>query len=153
MTTRVFESLVDLEALDRESERAVLTDWLVKEGKAQNDITSWVAAPYHIRYETGCEAIKKRRRRIDSCGAGFCFDGRQEAPHTVLHGTYENISDDCSDGLAKMFKDIPLSRGFEEKDIAEAIGKGSSVPEGQGIYDSHSVTIWSWRGCRGRAER
>ncbi len=120
---------VELGALDKESERAVIQDWLVKEGGAKGDPAPWVDAiaqkthgwPQHITAygDVAAKQIQKDDGEMTPAGLEVLYEvgeGRREAYYEQRVG---EITRRERRSLAKLIKNVATGDGLDKEDIEE----------------------------------
>lgn len=127
------ESFVELDALGEESERAVLHDWITKEGRAKGDPTPWIDAisqethgwPQHI-----LSYVKPVLRQLKADNRAMMAEGLKavvEAGCELRSAYYEQRARDFSrkqrQSLARLIANVPLGEGLDEENILESLTK------------------------------
>ena len=143
MTTRVFaelglsrikgESLFELGRLDKESELAVIRDWLKKDGGARKNLDTWMDAivketygwPQHIM-----AYMKPAVRQLKQDGGNLTPEGLVSVLETgrKLREKYyarraEGIKPKERRGFAEIFQHIPEGQRLEEDEIVKPLAK------------------------------
>ncbi len=123
--------LIELGALSKEAERAVIHDWLTKEGKAKGDPVPWVDAiaqkthgwPQHILsyVDPALEQLEADNRVMTADGLNAVL----EAGHGFRLAYYENrargFTGEYRHCLARVFVDIPLGESTTHKVIMASL--------------------------------
>lgn len=141
-TAKAFESLkisrfarncfVELGALSKEAERAVIQDWLKKEGGAKGDPAVWMDAiareahgwPQHILSYVDPAAVHQLKADGGSMTAGG-LRNVLEAGQDIRSAYYEQRTRDFSwkqrRSLAELILRVPAEHGLDEEDILESL--------------------------------
>lgn len=141
-TAKAFESLkiarfarncsVELGALGKEAERAVIQDWLNKEGGAKGDPATWIDAiakeahgwPHHILSYVDPAAVDQLKADGGSMTAGGLRNVLQ-AGREIRSAYYEQRARDFSwkqrRNLAELILRVPAEHGLDEEDILESL--------------------------------
>ncbi len=139
------ESLINLGRLDKKSERAVLCDWIVKEGKAIGDPTPWVDAiaqqthgwPQHIisYVKPAVRYLKSNNHRMTD--EGLCIVLEKGAEHRIQYYRQRarGIDKRKRQVLAKIFNKIPLGETMEIDDIKSSFKQEYSKEEADHLFD------------------
>ncbi len=124
---------VELGALDKESERAVIHDWIVKEGRARGNPASWIDAiaqkthgwPQHIiAYgDAAAKQIQKDKRVMTLSGLDIVYQLGEERCEAYYQQRANGITikERCS--LARLMKNTTPGKGFYQEDIEEALSQ------------------------------
>lgn len=141
-TAKAFESLkisrfarncfVELGALSKEAERAVIQDWLEKGGGARGDPSAWTDAiareahgwPQHILSYVDPTAVKQ----LNADGGSMTAGGLKtvlEVGQEIRSAYYEQRARDFSwkqrRSLAELIMHVPADHGLDEEDILESL--------------------------------
>jgi len=139
-TGRAFKSLgisrfeqkcmVQLGPLDKESERAVIHDWLKDYAKAEGDPTKWIDAiaqkthgwPQHIIsfVDPATEYIKSNNRQMTDDGLKFVLEKGAEFREKYYQQRAHGIDEDKRQSIARSISDVP----FDETTTRPAIMSG-----------------------------
>ena len=114
---------VELGALDKEAEHAVIQDWLREDGGAKGDLAPWIdaiAQETHGWPQLTLSFIEPAVERLDSNNGIMTAEGLDAVPHAGRESQleyFERLSHDFSRNqrcsLARMFESGPLGEGFE----------------------------------------
>ena len=153
--------LIELHALKKENERAVLTDYLVKEGKAKGDVTPWVEQitqethgwPQHINaYKNAAVThLAKTEGNMFPEEIELVLQEGRELKRQYYKARTDKIDDNTFNGLAELFQNASLERGFKKEQIITAVGeKGFEQALAKGVLyqaenRSYSIPIPSLR--------
>ncbi len=153
-TVDAFESLgisrfsgkcfVELGALSKESERAVIHDWLKKDGGAKGDPEEWIDAiaqethgwPQHI-----LSYVEPAGRQLDAKKKAMTTEGLNavlEAGRVFRSRYYERRADGISRkqrrSLAKLIADVPLGEGLDKEDIMASLAQEYGPDEAKKLF-------------------
>ncbi len=139
------ECLVELGALEKEAERAVLHDWLKKEGGAKGDPAAWIDAiarethgwPQHI-----VSYVKPALKQLVTDEGAMTADGLNtvlEAGRNFRLDYYERRADDFSrkqrHSLAKLIMNVPLGEGLDKEDILSSLTQEYGETEAEKLFN------------------
>lgn len=125
------DTFVELGALDRESEHAVLHDWLTKDGNAIGDPTPWIHAisqetfgwPQHI-----LAYVKPALEQLDAARGAMTEEGLAavlEAGRARRTMYYEHRAEDFPEedfqSLTRPFVNITIGESVQRKDIISSL--------------------------------
>ncbi len=136
-TSNAFESLkisrfaegcfVELAALSKESERAVIKDWLVKEGGAKADPSAWITAitrethcwPRHIHSYSyhAAEQLKANAGLMTSDGLSAALKAGHVGRKTYYQQRLSKFDGDQIICLAEAISDIDLGMPFNKEHV------------------------------------
>ncbi len=137
--------LVELGALGKEPERAVLHDWLTKEGEAKGDPTVWVETiaqetygwPQHI-----VSYAKPALKQLEADNRVMTPEGLNavlEAGRGFRSDYYERRADDFSrkqrHSLAKLIMNVPLGEGLDKEDILSSLTQEYGETEAEKLFN------------------
>ncbi len=136
--------LVELGALDKEAERAVLHDWITKDGKATEDTAVWIDAitqethgwPQHILsyVAPALDQLHADNRAMTSEGlatvleAGRVFRSRYYEQRVNEFGTKQRHS------LAKLFANVPLGGSLGLEHIMMSLTQDHGAEKAKKIF-------------------
>lgn len=143
MTSEVFKSLgisrfaeeckINLGALSKEAERAVLQDWLKKEGGAKGDPTAWIDAiadkahgwPQHIvsYANTAAKQIVKDGGDMTPEGLEAVFEVGMERREKYYEQRAEGFSRKERLSLAKLIGSVSPGEGLDKEDILSSLSQ------------------------------
>ena len=124
---------VELGALGKESERAVIQDWLVKEGEAKGDPAPWIDAiaqkthgwPQHITAygDAAAKQIQRDDGEMTPAGLEVVYqvgEGRREAYYKQRA---KGISGKERCSLARLIKNVTPGKGLHREDIEATLSQ------------------------------
>ncbi|MCY4159756.1 MAG: ATP-binding protein [Bacteroidetes bacterium] len=124
---------VELGALSKESERAVIQDWLVKEGGAKRDPDVWIDAiaqkthgwPQHISAygDIAAKQIQNDHGEMSPEGLEIVYKLGTEKREAYYEQRTEEISRKERRSLAKLIKNIAIEDGLDGEDIEEFLSR------------------------------
>ncbi len=143
MTSRAFASLgisrkalrclIEMKTLDKESEHAVIRDWLVKDGKIKEDPDMWIDSisretyewPQHlwIYTDAAVRQLKKSDGQMTAEALELALKEGREGKRQYCKGRTDELEDSTFDGLAELFQGASLERGFKKERIVQAVGE------------------------------
>ena len=139
------ECLIELGALSKEAERAVIHDWLTKEGEAKGDPVPWVDAiaqethgwPQHILsyVDPALEQLEADNRVMTPEGLNAVL----EAGRNFRLDYYERRANDFSrkqrHSLAKLIMNVPLGEGLDKEDILSSLTHEYGETEAEKLFN------------------
>jgi len=112
------ECIVQLSALDIESERAVILDWLIEEGKVKGHPKAWIDAiaeqahgwPQHIisYIEPALETIKSKNRQMTDEGLEYVLEKGAKSRQEYYNSRAHDIDEDERQAIARSISDVPF---------------------------------------------
>ncbi len=130
---------VELGALGKESERAVIRDWLIKEGSAKGDPAPWIHAiaqkthgwPQHISAygDAAAKQIQSDRGEMTAAGLEVVHRLGGERREAYYRHRAKGITGRGRVILAKLIQNIALRTGLYEEDIEEFLSKEYNDPD------------------------
>ncbi len=139
------ECLIELGALSKEAERAIIHDWLTKEGEAKGDPVPWVDAiaqethgwPQHILsyVDPALEQLEADNRVMTPEGLNAVL----EAGRNFRLDYYERRANDFSrkqrHSLAKLIMNVPLGEGLDKEDILSSLTQEYGETEAEKLFN------------------
>ena len=135
---------VELGALSKDSERAVIRDWLVKEGGAKGDPGPWVDAisqkthgwPQHISAygDAAAKQIQNDHGEMTSEGLEVVHRLGTERREAYYEQRAEKISRKERHSLARLFQNVSIEDGLDEKDIEEFLSREYGSAEARDLF-------------------
>ncbi len=123
----VGESLINLGRLDKESERAAIRDWIVKEGAAKGNPDPWIGAiikethgwPQHIisYVKPAVRYLKSNHRQMTDDGLRIVLEKGSEFRLQYYRQRARGIPMEQRQSIAKAIVDIPLGETKTYKEI------------------------------------
>ncbi len=123
----VGESLINLGRLDKESERAAIRDWIVKEGAAKGNPDPWIGAiikethgwPQHIisYVKPAVRYLKSNHRQMTDDGLRIVLEKGSELRLQYYRQRARGIPMEQRQSIAKAIVDIPLGETKTYKEI------------------------------------
>ena len=127
----VGECTVQLGRLDKESECAVIRDWLTQSGGGAEDTTIWVEAiaekthgwPQHIisYVKPALKYLKSSHGKMTDSGLEFVYEKGNEYREEYYQKRVKGFDKKKRQDLAKIFADVPLGDTMELEDIMDAL--------------------------------
>ncbi|MDE2645462.1 MAG: ATP-binding protein, partial [Bacteroidota bacterium] len=124
---------VELGALGKEAERAVIRDWLIKEGGAKGDPTTWIDAiaqkthgwPQHITAyaDAAVKQVKINHGEMTPEGLEVVYQSGMERREAYYHQRAEEISRKERCSLARLVKNVSIGDGLDKEDIEAALSQ------------------------------
>ena len=167
-TLKSFESLevsrfasncfVELGALDKGAERAVIQDWLKKDGGAKGDPKAWIDAiakeahgwPHHILsyvYPAAVDQLKVDDGIMTTDGLNVVLYVGREGRNAYYEQRMKGFSRKQRRSLANLIVNIPSEDGLDEEDIKASLSQEYGKTEAdkmfhdalrKGLLDEHS---------------
>ena len=120
-------AFVELGALDKESERAVLHDWLKKDGGVKGNPTTWIDAivqethgwPQHILsyVKPALSQLHADKRVMTAEGLNAILEAGREGRSTYYEHRAQEFGTKQRRSLAKLFTNVPLGGSLDIEDI------------------------------------
>jgi len=124
---------IELGALGKESECAVIKDWLIKEGGAQGDLDVWVDAiaqnthgwPQHISAfgDAAAKQIQKDHGRMTSARLKIVHKMGKDQCEAYYQQRSETITRRERHSLGRLIKNSTSENGIDREDIEAALSK------------------------------
>jgi len=138
--------LVQLGLLDKESERAVIHDWLMDCAQAEGDPTKWIDAiaqkthgwPQHIisYVDPASQYIKSNNRQMTDEGLQFVLEKGEEFRQQYYQQRAKGIDEDKRRSLARAISDVPFGETSTRPAImSELIGSGLTHDEADDLFN------------------
>ena len=136
---------MELGALDKGAERAVIQDWLVKEGEAKGDPAEWIDAiaqkthgwPQHITAyaETAVKQIQKDKGKMTPAGLIVVYKLGEEGREAYYKQRAEDISRKERCSLARLMKNVATQDGLDQEDIEAALSQEYGPDKAQDLFN------------------
>ncbi|MCY3630478.1 MAG: ATP-binding protein [Bacteroidetes bacterium] len=127
------DCFVELGALDKESERAVIRDWLTKEGGAKGDPAVWIDAiaqethgwPQHITAygDAAARQIQKDHGEMAPAGLEVVYQLGMERREAYYRQRVDDFSGDDVIRLAGLIADIGSGKPFNQGLVVESLSE------------------------------
>ncbi len=137
--------IVGLGPLDRESERAAIRDWIVKEGAAKGNPDPWIDAiakethgwPQHIisYIEPAVRYLESNNRQMTDEGLRIVLEKGAEFRLQYYRQRARGIDKRKRQVLAKTFSNSPLGETMEIDDIKSSFEQEYSKEEADNLFD------------------
>ncbi len=141
----VGESLINLGRLDKESERKVIRDWIVKEGGAKGNPDPWIDAiakethgwPQHIisYVKPAVRYLKSNNRQMTDEGLRIVLEKGAEFRLQYYRQRARGIDKRKRQVLAKTFSNSSLGETMEIDDIKSSFEQEYSKEEADSLFD------------------
>jgi len=144
--------IVQLGALDKESERAVIRDWLTKHAKEESNLTSesdptiWINAiareahgwPQHIisYVEPAIDYLNSNNHQMTDEGLGFVLERGAESQQEYYDFRADGISRKERQLLADIFAGIPRDGTVDKEDIMSGLMQEHSEEKVDELFDT-----------------
>ncbi|MCY3629378.1 MAG: ATP-binding protein [Rhodothermaceae bacterium] len=135
---------VELGALGKEAERAVIRDWLIKEGGAKGDPTTWIDAiaqkthgwPQHITAyaDAAVKQVKINHGEMTPEGLEVVYQSGMERREAYYHQRAEEISRKERCSLARLVKNVSIGDGLDKEDIEAALSQEYGPEKAQDLF-------------------
>ncbi|MXZ16864.1 MAG: ATP-binding protein [Rhodothermaceae bacterium] len=136
---------VELGALGKEAERAVLQDWLIKEGGAKGNPTAWIDAiaqkthgwPQHITAyaDAAAKQIRKDNGDMTSTGMEAVYRLGMERRDAYYKQRVNGISRKERFSLARLVKNVPIRDGLDKEDIEATLSQEYGPDKAQDLFN------------------
>ncbi len=130
---------VELGALDKVAESAVIKDWLIKEGGAKGDPGPWMDEiaqkthgwPQHITAygDAAAKQIQNDRGEMTTEGLDIVYQVGDERREAYYKQRAKGISGKERNSLAKLIQNVPPEKGLHEEDIEEFLSREFNDPD------------------------
>ncbi len=130
---------IELGALGKDSERAVIQDWLVKEGGAKGDPSPWIDAiaqkthgwPQHISAygDAAAKQIWKDDGNMISVGLEVVYKLGEDRREAYYKQRAKGISGRERGSLARLIKNIAPGKGLYKEDVIEVLSQECDDPD------------------------
>jgi len=137
--------IVQLGALDKESERAVMQDWLIEEGSASGSTKVWIDSiarethgwPQHIisYIEPALESIKSNNCQMTDEGLEYVLERGAEFRKEFYNSRANDIREKQRQVLANAISDLPLGGTAEYEDIIDIIKHEYGQKEAEDLFN------------------
>ncbi len=134
----------ELEALRKEEEKAVITDWLVKEAGAKGDIASWIDAitckthrwPQHIMsyVDPAISQLENTSKKLTSEGLEFVMEQGEKLRRKYYEGRMVNFIAQERRSFARIVEGIPKEGSIEQDEIVKALAKEYGNKEAHRLF-------------------
>ena len=135
---------VELGALGKESERAVIRDWLIKGGGAKGDPNTWINAiaqktqgwPQHITAygDAASKQIQKDRGDMTPAGLDVVYRLGMERREAYYNQRAEEISRKERRSLARLITNVSIRDGLDKEDIEAALSQEYGPEKAQDLF-------------------
>lgn len=136
--------LIELGALDEESERAVIRDWLEKGGGAKGDSSAWIDAiarethgwPQHILsyVDPAVEQMNANRGVMTAEGLNAVLDAGRELRSEYYERRAHDFSRIQRSSLAKLMADDPFGKGLDEENILQSLTQEYGADKAEKLF-------------------
>ena len=138
------DCFVELGALGKDAERAVLYDWLKKDGDAQGDLTAWIDAivrethgwPQHILtyVAPALNQLYVDKGVMTAEGLNAVLEAGRMGRVTYYKQRAEKFSTQQRRSFAKLFANIPRGGSLEEEDIMMSLTQDHGAEKALKIF-------------------
>ncbi len=135
---------VELGALGKESERAVIKDWLVKEGGAKGDPTPWIHQiakkthgwPQHISGygDAAAKQIQSDRGEMTAAGLDVVLRVGAERRETYYRHRAKGIDRKERCSLARLIQTVSINDGLDQREIVEFLSREYGEVEAKDLF-------------------
>ena len=140
-------AFVELGALDKAAEGAVLHDWLTKDGGAIGDPTEWIAAiaqethgwPQHILAYTDPPAVTELQARngvMTSRGLTAVLEAGRAARAAYYEGRVDDWGVKRRRAFAEVFMDVPFGGCLDMDDVIASLARSFGSKRAKKIFKS-----------------
>ena len=152
------DSFVELGALGKEAEHAVLHDWLTKEGGAKGDPAAWIDAiaqethgwPQHIvsYVKPALKQLVTDERAMTKDGLNAVLEAGQRARLEYYERRADDFASEHRHCLARAFADIPLGESTTLTAIMSSLTQDYGEMEAEKLFNRalHRGMLHSYRG-------
>ncbi len=152
------ESFVELGALGKEAEHAILHDWLTKEGGAKGDLEKWIHAiarethgwPQHIvsYVKPALKQLVADNRIMTKDGLNVVLEAGQRARLEYYERRADDFASEHRHCLARAFADIPLGESTTLTAIMSSLTQDCGEMEAEKLFRRalHRGMLHSYRG-------
>jgi len=135
---------IELGSLSKESERAVIQDWLIKDGGAKGDPTVWIDAiaqkthgwPQHITAygDAASKQIKQDKGIMTSAGLEIVYQVGKERCEAYYMQRAEKISRKERYSLAQLIENGSTEDGIDQEDIETVLSKEYDLDKAKDLF-------------------
>ncbi len=135
---------VELGALGKDSERAVIKDWLVKEGGAKGDPTPWIHQiakkthgwPQHISGygDAAAKQIQSDRGEMTAAGLDVVLRVGAERRETYYRHRAKGIDRKERCSLARLIQTVSINDGLDQREIVEFLSREYGEVEAKDLF-------------------
>ena len=139
------EYLIELGALSKEAERAVIHDWLTKEGEAKGDPVPWVDAiaqetygwPQHILsyVDPALKQLEADNRVMTPEGLNAVLEAGRNFRSNYYQRRLDDFSRKQRHSLAKLIMNVPLGEGLDKEDILSSLTQEYGETEAEKLFN------------------
>ena len=138
------EGLVELGALRKEAERAVILDWLTKDGGVKEDPTAWIDAivkethgwPQHILsyVKPALDQLRADKSVMTAEGLNAVLEVGREARSAYYKQRTQGFPEEERQSLAKPFSDIPIGESAQLSKIMSSLTQDYSQDKAETLF-------------------
>ncbi len=138
------ECLIELGALSKEAERAVIHDWLTKEGEAKGDSVPWMDAiaqetygwPQHILsyVDPALKQLEADNRVMTADGLNAVLEAGRNFRLAYYKNRARGFAREYRHCLARVFKDLPLGESTTGKVILSSLTQEYGETEAKKLF-------------------
>ena len=135
---------VELGALGKDAERAVLNDWLTEEGKATGDTTAWIDAivqeshgwPQHILsyVDPALDQLEADKGGMTADGLATVLEAGRALRTAYYRGRVEDFDEEHLQSFAKVLVDVPLGGSTTRSAILPPLTQEYGLDEAKELF-------------------
>jgi len=135
---------IELGTLSSKSERAVIRDWLIKDGGAKGDPTQWIDAiaekthgwPQHITVYGDAAAwqIQKNKGAMTTAGLEVVYTLGEERRMSYYEQRAEEITRKERRSLARLIGNFATEDGLDKEDIQEFLSQDFGIEKAKDLF-------------------
>ncbi len=135
---------VELGGLEKESERAVIKDWLIKEGGAKGDPTPWIDQiaqkthgwPQHISAygDAAAKQIQSDRGEMTAAGLDVVLRVGAERREAYYRHRAKGIDRKERCSLARLIQTVSINDGLDQREIVEFLSREYGEVEAKDLF-------------------
>ena len=137
-------ALVELGALGKEAERAVLQDWLKQDGGAKEDTTLWIDAitqethgwPQHILsyVKPALYQLHADKKEMTAEGLNVVLETGRARRAAYYKQRAQGFPEEERQSLARLFSDIPIGKGVQLSKIMSSLIQDYSQDKAKTLF-------------------
>ncbi len=137
-------AFVELGALDKEAERAILYDWLTKDGDAKGNPTAWIDAiaqethgwPQHILsyVKPSLEQLRADRRVMTAEGLNNVLKAGRAGRTAYYKQRARGFPEEERQSLARLFSDLPIGESVQLSTIMSSLTQNYGQKKAEALF-------------------
>ncbi len=139
------QNIIELGALSRESERAIIQDWITKEGRSKGNPKEWIDSiaqetygwPQHIQayVKPAADQLKENSGVMTEDGLSTVLETGRKRKLAYYEDRIEDFSAKERFSLAKLIKNAPSEKGLNKEDILSFLSQEYGKSKAKEMFD------------------